>query len=70
MIRYFILAVFQMSLSAILVNTIYPYMGGAEILVKIPVDVFIFIVNYFVQKIYIFKNILKSKKGKFNSLYF
>lgn len=50
MFRYLILAVVQMSLSAMLVNTIYPFMGGAEILVKIPVDVFLFLASFVIQR--------------------
>ena len=55
MIRYFVLAVIQMSLSAILVNTIYPFMGGAEILVKIPVDVFLFLASFVIQRELVYK---------------
>lgn len=50
LVRYIVLAVIQMSLSAILVNLVYPLIGGYEVLVKIPVDVFLFLVNYVVQK--------------------
>ena len=50
LVRYIILAVIQMSLSALLVNLVYPLIGGYEVLVKIPVDVFLFLVNYVVQK--------------------
>lgn len=55
MVRYFILAVIQMSLSAILVNTIYPFMGGAEVLVKIPVDVFLFLASFVIQRELVYK---------------
>lgn len=55
MVRYFVLAVIQMSLSAILVNTIYPFMGGAEILVKIPVDVFLFLASFVIQRELVYK---------------
>ena len=55
MIRYFLLAVIQMSLSAVLVNTIYPFMGGAEILVKIPVDVFLFLASFVIQRELVYK---------------
>ena len=55
MMRYFLLAVVQMSLSAVLVNTIYPYMGGAEILVKIPVDVFLFLASFVIQRELVYK---------------
>ena len=55
MFRYFILAVIQMSLSAVLVNTIYPFMGGAEIWVKIPVDVFLFLASFVIQRELVYK---------------
>lgn len=55
MARYFILAVIQMSLSAVLVNTIYPFMGGAEIFVKIPVDVFLFLASFVIQREIVYK---------------
>ena len=55
MMRYFLLAVIQMSLSAVLVNTIYPFMGGAEILVKIPVDVFLFLASFVIQRELVYK---------------
>lgn len=55
LLRYFILAVIQMSLSAVLVNTIYPFMGGAEILVKIPVDVFLFLASFVIQRELVYK---------------
>jgi putative flippase GtrA len=48
--RYLVLAVVQMSLSALLMKLIYPMVGGLEVWVKIPVDVFLFLVNYIVQK--------------------
>ncbi len=55
MMRYFVLAVIQMSLSALLVNTIYPFLGGAEILVKIPVDVFLFLASFVIQRELVYK---------------
>ena len=54
-LRYFVLAVIQMSLSAVLVNTIYPLMGGAEILIKIPVDVLLFLASFVIQREMVYK---------------
>lgn len=54
MMRYFLLAVVQMSLSALLVNKLYPLFGGAEVLVKIPVDVFLFFVSFFIQREFVY----------------
>lgn len=48
--KYCLLAAVQMGLSALLVSCLYPYFGGAEVLVKIPVDVFLFFVSFFIQR--------------------
>lgn len=50
LMRYLVLAIFQMSLSALLVNNIYPFWGGAEIAVKIPVDIFLFLASFVIQR--------------------
>lgn len=50
MVRYFILAVVQMCCSALLVNFLYPLFGGAEVLVKIPVDIFLFFISFVIQR--------------------
>ncbi|MBO5057590.1 MAG: bifunctional glycosyltransferase family 2/GtrA family protein [Lachnospiraceae bacterium] len=54
MARYFLLAVVQMSLSAFLVNKLYPLFGGAEVLVKIPVDVLLFFISFFIQREFVY----------------
>lgn len=48
--RYFLLAVVQMCCSALLVNWLYPLLGGAEVLVKIPVDVCLFFISFVIQR--------------------
>lgn len=53
--RYVMLAVLQMSLSAILVSTLYSYFHGAEIAVKIPVDVLLFLVSFVIQREYVYR---------------
>lgn len=53
-LRYFILAVIQMSLSALLVNYLYPLFGGAEVWVKMAVDVFLFLLSFIIQKLLIY----------------
>ena len=53
--RYILLAVLQMSCSAFLVNAIYPIFGGAEVLVKIPVDVLLFFLSFFLQREFVYK---------------
>lgn len=55
LIKYYILVVVQMFISSILVLGLHKITSINETIVKIPVDVFIFMVNYFVQKLYIFK---------------
>lgn len=52
--RYLLLAVVQMSLSALLVGFLYPLFGGAEVLVKIPVDVLLFFLSFVVQREFVY----------------
>lgn len=54
--KYFVLAVCQMSLSAFLVTGIYSLVGGLEILVKIPVDVFLFFISFMIQREVVYKS--------------
>lgn len=52
--RYALLAVVQMSLSALLVGKLYPHFGGAEVLVKIPVDIFLFFLSFVIQREFVY----------------
>lgn len=52
--RYAALAVVQMGLSALLVNLLYPHFGGAEVFVKIPVDVFLFFLSFVIQREFVY----------------
>ena len=54
--RYVLLAVIQMSLSAMLVGSLYPLFGGAEVLVKIPVDVLLFFLSFVIQREFVYSN--------------
>lgn len=54
LIKYYILVVVQMCVSSFSVYFIYLLTHFNETLIKIPVDVLIFVVNYFVQKKFIF----------------
>ena len=54
LVKYYILVVVQMCVSSLSVYFIYLLTNINETLIKIPVDVLIFIVNYFVQKKFIF----------------
>ena len=52
--KYYALVIVQMFVSATLVTIFYRLIGSGEVLIKIIVDTIIFIVNYKVQKKYIF----------------
>ncbi|MDD4036643.1 MAG: GtrA family protein [Bacilli bacterium] len=54
-IKYYSLVVIQLCVSAVSVFLIYKLIKINETVIKIPVDMMIFIVNYFVQKYLIFK---------------
>lgn len=52
--RYVLLAAVQMGLSAFLVNLLYPLFGGAEVLVKMPVDVLLFFLSFVIQREFVY----------------
>lgn len=54
-LRYFGLAVVQMACSAALVNLLYGRIGGAEVLVKIPVDVLLFFASFLIQREFVYR---------------
>ena len=54
LIKYYILVVIQMCVSSLSVYFIYLITNFNETLIKIPVDVILFVVNYFKQKKFIF----------------
>ncbi len=54
LIKYYILVVIQMCVSSLSVYFIYLITNFNETLIKIPVDVILFVVNYFIQKKFIF----------------
>lgn len=53
--KYYILVIIQMCISGLLVFSIHNFVSIDETIIKIPVDIVIFIINYFVQKKWIFK---------------
>ena len=53
--RYILLAIVQMACSALLVNFLYPFFGGAEVWVKIPVDVGLFFVSFVIQREFVYR---------------
>lgn len=56
LIKYYILVVIQMVVSSSFVFVGYRILHIEELFVKIPVDVVLFMVNYFIQKRFIFTN--------------
>ena len=50
LIRYYLLVIIQMLVSATVVTSIYKSVHIYETLIKIPVEIVLFMVNYFVQK--------------------
>lgn len=54
--KYALLAVIQLCASGLLVRLIYPHIGGLETFVKLPVDVMLFFVNYWIQREYIYRD--------------
>jgi putative flippase GtrA len=53
--KYYLLVITQMGVSALSVFLIHKIIDVAPTYIKIPVDILIFIVNYFIQKHYIFR---------------
>ena len=56
LIRYYLLVIIQMLVSATVVTSIYKSVHIYETLIKIPVEIVLFMVNYFVQKKFIFND--------------
>ena len=57
--KYCLLAICQMLCSAFLVNMLYGWIGGTEVLVKMPVDIFLFFISFVIQREFVYR-----KKGK------
>lgn len=56
LIKYYALVIIQMLISATLVSSLYKIFAIYELLIKIPVEIILFLINYFVQKKFIFNN--------------
>lgn len=56
LIKYYSLVVIQLGISTLLVYTIYKITGSNTSIIKIIIDIILFIINYFIQKKIIFKN--------------
>ena len=54
-VKYYILVVIQMFISAFLVDKLYDLININATFIKISVELFLFICNYLIQKIFIFK---------------
>ena len=59
LIKYYSLVIIQMFLSAILVDSLYTLIKIDATLIKIPVEFILFICNYLIQKLLIFKKVQK-----------
>ena len=54
-IEYFLLVIINITLSGLLVTKIYNYIHFNVTIIKVVIDMIIFFVNYFLQKLIIFK---------------
>lgn len=55
-VKYFVLAFVQMCCSALLVSIgVYLFPGCEELLIKIPVDVFLFLISYVIQREFVYR---------------
>ena len=55
-VKYYLLVFFNMILSAYLVNNIYILLKGNLLIIKFFIDILIFVLNYFINKMIVFKN--------------
>lgn len=53
--KYALLAVCQMACSAFLVNALYSLIGGAEVMVKMPVDILLFFISFAIQREFVYR---------------
>ncbi len=61
--KYCLLAFCQMMCSAFLVNALYGLTGGMEVLVKMPVDVFLFFASFVIQREFVYRKKSSSFSG-------
>ena len=55
-IEYFLLVIINITISGLLVTKVYNYIRLNATFIKVIIDSIIFIINYFLQKLIIFKN--------------
>lgn len=53
--RYLLLALCQMLCSAFLVSGLHGLLGGSEVIVKVPVDVFLFFASFVIQREFVYR---------------
>ncbi len=56
LIKYYALVIIQMFVSGTLVTILHDNINIDETIIKIPVEVVLFVINFFVQKVFIFNN--------------
>ena len=56
MVKYFILVIIQMVVSAFVVSKLYELLQINSTLIKIVVDTIIFVINFVIQREWVFKN--------------
>lgn len=56
LLKYYFLSIFQMLISAFLVQSIFKFVGEGEVVIKILVDTFLFVLSFVVQREWVFKS--------------
>ncbi|QHS23509.1 hypothetical protein GWK91_11305 [Virgibacillus sp. MSP4-1] len=54
--KYYLLSFCQMITSSLGVYVLYQWIGKGEIVIKIVVDIFLFLISFFIQRVWVFKN--------------
>ncbi len=63
-VKYYILVTIQLCVSGLSVFLIHKYINVDATFIKIPIDIIIFVINYFIQKYLIFKESEESYEVK------
>lgn len=62
LLKYVLLVIINLGLSALFVSVLHIFIKIDPTLIKIPVDILLFISNFFIQKYFIFKGDIKHEK--------
>lgn len=62
-IKYYALVVVQMLISALVVDNLYALLKINATLIKVPVEFILFVCNYLIQKLFIFKKGTKNENN-------